>query len=152
MMRAMVATAAALMILVSVVHAYAGEDELLNKKESLSDKDKGYKPGKGADKLTAPDAEMVFQLIKDNPHKVYKLKLKKGDKIVIQMKSGDFDSVVVVEDSKNNVLAFNDDDPAGGTLDSKLEWTAPADDEYRIIGTCLDKKTGDYQLTVTKAK
>ena len=152
MLRPLLAATAAMLLLIGGVQAYAGGDELLSKKDSLNDKDKGYKPGSGVDKLTEPDAGPVFQAITDNPHKVYKLKLKKGDKIVISMKSGDFDSVVVVEDSKNNVLTFNDDDPDGGTLNSRLVWTAPAEDEYRIIATCLDKKHGDYQLTVSKAK
>jgi hypothetical protein len=151
MMRALVATAAALILLVCGARAYADGDELLNKKDSLTDKDKGYTPGKGVDKLKEPDTEQVFQAITGNPHKVYKLKLKKGDKVLIQMKSNDLDSVVVVEDSKNNVLAFNDDE-GPGMLDSRLEWTAPADDEYRIIATCFENKTGDYTLTVTKAK
>jgi hypothetical protein len=146
------AAAAAMLLLLGGVQAYAGGDELLNKKDSLNDKDKGYKPGSGVDKLTEQFADKYFEKITDNPHKVYKLKLKKGDKVVIQMKSKDMDSLVVVEDSKNKVLAFNDDDPAGGTLDSKLEWTAPADDEYRIIATCLEKAYGDFHLTVSKAK
>jgi hypothetical protein len=153
MVRALVVAACALLLLMSTVQAYAGGDELLNKKESLNDKDKGYKPGSGVDKLTEPDAAPVFQAITEAPHKVYKVKLKKGDKVVVSMKSTDFDSVVVVEDSKNKVLAFNDDDPdGGGTLDSRLMWTAPEDDEYRIIATNLDKKYGDFKLTVTKAK
>ena len=71
---------------------------------------------------------------------------------MIEQKSDDFDSVVIVESSKKTVLAFNDDDPTRKTLDSRLEFTAPADDDYRIIATCLFKKYGNFQLTVNKAK
>jgi hypothetical protein len=153
MTRAMLATAACVILLSSGAYTHAGGDDLLNKKDTLKEGDKGYKPGKGVDKLKEPFAEQIFKAITDTPHKVFKLKLKKGDKVVIQMKSDDMDSVVVVEDSKMTVLAFNDDDPdGGGTLNSRLAWTAPEDDEYRIIATNLDKKNGDFQLTVSKAK
>ena len=153
MIRAMLATGVCVVLLSSGAAAYAGGGELLNKKDSLKEGDKGYKPGKGVDKLKEPFAKEIFKAITDHPHKVYKLKLKKGDKVVIQMQSKAMDSVVVVEDSKMTVLAFNDDDPkGGGTLDSRLEWTAPEDDEYRIIATNTDKKHGDFQLTVSKAK
>jgi hypothetical protein len=154
----MVATAACVAVLLCAAFAYAGGNELLNKKDSLKDGDKGYKPGAGTDKINVKDAMFIFKLITDRPHKVYTLKLKKGDKVVIEMKSKDLDSVVVVEDAKKNVLAMNDDDPdGGGTLDSRLVWTAPTDDEYRVIATSLpdmtgERKYGDYQLTVSKAK
>jgi hypothetical protein len=152
MIRAMLATTACVILLIAGAYAHAGGNDVLNKKDSLKDDDKGYKPGKGVDKLTAPDAEGVFQGITDSPHKVYKLKLKKGDKLLIEMKSTEMDSVVVVEDAKKTVLAFNDDDPAGGTLNSRLEWTVPEDGEYHLIATNLDKKAGDYHLTVSKTK
>jgi hypothetical protein len=153
MIRAMLATTPCVILLISGARAHAGGDELLNKKDSLKEDDKGYKPGKGVDKLKEPDAEAVFNGITDSPHKVYKLKLKKGDKLVLQMKSTELDSVVVVEDSKMNVLSFNDDDPdGGGTLDSRLQWTVPEDGEYRIIATNLDKKAGAFHLTVSKTK
>jgi hypothetical protein len=152
MFRVLAAGATALLLLVSAAHVYAGGEELLNKKGTLKEKDPGYQPGEGVDKLGDPSAPIIFKIITDNPHQVFKLKLKKGDKVVISLKSDDFDSVVVVESSKKKVLAFNDDDPAGGTLNSKLEWTAPDDDEYRIVATCLDKKYGDFQISVNKAK
>src|SRR5262245_45785186 len=151
-MRAIVATAVGAVLFFAGADLQAGGKERLSKTDSLKEGDKGYTPGKGVDKLKEEFAPQIAKAITDNPHKVYKLKLKKGDKIVINMKSKDMDSVVVVEDSKNTVLGLNDDDPAGNTLDSKLEFTAPGDDEYRIIATNLDKKHGDFQLTVSKVK
>jgi hypothetical protein len=149
----MIAAAACVTLLVSGVGAFQGGDTLLSKKDSFADNDKGYQPGKEVDKLKEPFAKEFFMAITDAPHKVYKLRLKKGDKVEIQMKSTDVDSVVVVENSKNVVLAFNDDDPSGGTLNSRLVWTAPENDEYNIIATNLrKKKSGNYELTVTKAK
>jgi hypothetical protein len=151
MVRAVFVGMAALLLLASAAQARHG-DTVLDKKDSFDAKSSGYQPGTGVDKLADPIAPKFFQFITGHPHKVYNVKLKKGDKVVISMKSTDMDSVVIVENSKKAVLAFNDDDPAGGTLDSRLEFTAPADDEYRVIATNLDKKNGNFQLTVTKAK
>jgi hypothetical protein len=151
-MRAIVATLVGAVLFFSGAVVQAGGEEVLNKKDSLKDGDKGYTPGKGIEKVKDKFADEILKVVTGHPHKVYKLKLKKGDRIVIDMKSKDMDSVVVVEDSKNTVLGVNDDDPAGGTLDSKLAFTAPGDDEYRIIATNLDNKHGDFQLTVSKAK
>ncbi len=145
------ATAMLLTAMAAAAHAHLDDETILEKKESLTDKDKGYKPGSGVDKLADQGAAQLFEQITDNPFKVYKIKLKKGDKLLIQIKSTELDPVVVIEDSKNKVLAFNDDDPNGGT-DSRLEWTVPADEEYRIIATCFEKAFGAYELTVVKTK
>ena len=61
-------------------------------------------------------------------------------------------AVVAVENAARKVVAINDDDPTRNTLDSKLEWTAPDAGDFRIVATCLNKKFGDFHLTVTKAK
>jgi hypothetical protein len=151
MLRTLVVGTAALVIAVAVVQvAQAGD--VLDKKDSLTDKDPGYKPGTGVDKLPEDYAQKFFQFITDNPHKLYTLKLKKGEKVTIRMDSDDMDSVVIVESSKKVVLAFNDDDPDAKTLNSKLVFTAPADDEYRLICLALDKKLGNFHVTVAKAK
>ncbi len=161
MFRYLLAGTAVLVLALSVTEVNAGgKGPILDKKDKLADNDPGYKPGSDVDKLPqdfnpkgapADFAPQFFKFISGNPHKVYTTKLTKGDKVIIELKSKDFDAVVIVEDAKNKVLAYNDDDFAGGTLDSKLEWTVPADGEYRIIATSLNKKSGDFQLTVTKA-
>jgi len=163
MMRTMFVGATALALLASgAARAHQGSDTLIDKKDQLTEKDPGYKPDltKLSAKVKAvPQGDKFMAFIEGNPHKVYKLKLKKGDKIVIEMKSvkpENIDSVVIVEDSKKNVLDFNDDNPDGMTLDSKLVWTAPEDGEYSVIATVLhaqvQNKYGEYHLTVTKAK
>jgi WD40 repeat protein len=129
---------------------------LVDKKDSLTEKDPGYMPNT---KDLDPRLKGFVQLlnsINGHPHKVYTLKLNKDDKVVIQQMSNEIDSVVVVEDAKNNILALNDDDPGvKNTLDSKLVWTVPADGEYRIIATCMTEvrpsKYGNFRLTVTKS-
>ena len=55
MIRAMLATTACVILLISGAYAHAGENDLLNKKDSLKEDDKGYQPGKGVDKLTEPE-------------------------------------------------------------------------------------------------
>ena len=163
MIRVMLAAAMAVTmsfgLLADGSRALAGDKPLLEKKDKLTDDDKGYEPGKGIEKLKVINAEEVSKEIKGSKHKVYTLKLKQNEKVVIEMHSKPMDSVVVVEDTKHNVLALNDDasDDAVGTLDSRLQFTAPADGEYRIIATCLPRtpgfqKTGDFTLKVTKAK
>jgi hypothetical protein len=161
MYRSLFAAAVAVVALALCVTEAVAGGPILDKKEKLTDKDPGYKPGSGVDQLPqdfnpkgapADFAPQFFKFITNNPHKVYTTKLTKGDKIVIELKSKDFDAVVIVEDAKNKVLAFNDDDPeGGGTLDSRLVWTVPADGEYRIIATSLNKKSGDFELKITKA-
>jgi hypothetical protein len=104
-----------------------------------------------------PKGDSILRLVSGNPHKAYTLTLKKGDEIVIRLKSHDMkiDPLVALEDSRNNLIAYNDDDPANKTLDSRLAVTIPEDGEYRIIATCvhlLRSKHGDFHLTVEKAK
>ena len=101
--------------------------------------------------------DSTLRVITGNPHKVYTLKLMKGDKILIRLKSNDnkIDPLVALEDSKNNLIAYNDDDLANKTLDSRLVVTIPEDGEYRIIATCVHlfrNKHGDFHLTVEKTK
>ena len=83
----------------------------------------------------------------------------KGDKILIRLKSADkkIDPVAALEDSRNNLIAYNDDeDNANTILDSKLVVTIPEDGEYRIIATCyhgaIPNKYGDFHLTVEKIR
>jgi hypothetical protein len=155
MSRKLIVGAAAVALLVSAAHAYQGGDLILDKKDKLANTDDAYKPDlNNLSKKLKDDAfaAKFLQFIDGHPHKLYKVKFKKGDKVVIEMKSKEMDSVVVVETAKKMILDFNDDDPAGNTLDSKLEFTAPDDGEYRIIATNLDKKAGDFHLTVAKAK
>jgi len=129
---------------------YQGGTIVLDKKDSLTEKDSGWIPSN-------PKGDPTLKIVSGNPHKVYTLKLMKGDKILIRLKSNDrkIDPLVALEDSKNNLIAYNDDDAANNTLDSKLVVTIPEDGEFRIIATCVHlfrKKHGDFHLTVEKTK
>ena len=142
--------------------AIQGGEVVLDRKDQLTDKDPGYKPkttNLGPNLMQNPVVPQLLQLIQGNPHKVYTLQFKKGDRVTIEMKSAipqAIDPVVIVEDANKNILDLNDDNPEAKTLDSKLVWTAPADGQYRIIATTMQQiimaRTGEFQLTVTKAK
>jgi hypothetical protein len=137
-------------ILVSAVQAFqAGGDVLLDKKDSLTDKDPPYKPN--TKPLPAGVDEDLVAQVDGHAHKVYTIKLTKGDKLVIEVKSAEIDPVVAVEDAGKKILAMNDDDEAGGTQDSRLEWTVPSTAEYRIVVTCFEMAAGNFNLTVKKA-
>jgi len=84
-------------------------------------------------------------------HKVHEFKMKAGQTVTIRLTSSDFDTFLRVEDSTKKELAFNDDDPVGGTLNSRLDFKAPKDDTYRLIVTAYDGKLGKYVLTVESA-
>jgi hypothetical protein len=150
MSRILATSIASLGILVSAAQAFqGGGNVLLDKKDSLSDKDPAYKPDpKGLP--AGVDQDLVSQ-VDGHAHKVYTIKLTKGDKLVIEVTSADLDPVVAVEDAGKKILAMNDDDEAGGTQDSKLEWTVPSTAEYRIVVTCFEMASGNFNLTVKKA-
>jgi len=124
---------------------------VFDKKDSLTEKDSGWIPNN-------PQGDRVLKNVSGNPHKVYTLKLMKGDKILIRLKSADkkIDPVVALEDSRNNLIAYNDDeDNENKILDSRLVVTIPEDGEYRIIATCfshvvIPNKHGAFHLTVEK--
>ena len=153
MLRILFVAATALALLVCAAEAYQGGELILDKKDKLTKDDPGWQPKAKGDP--------VLKYVTGNPHKVYTLKFAKGDKLVIRMKSvkeKEIDPLVAIEDSKKNILAFNDDDPdfKGKDLNSKLEFTIPADGEYRIIATVthelIANKFGDFTLTVQKDK
>jgi hypothetical protein len=62
------------------------------------------------------------------------------------------DSAVTVYDSSGSYLAYSDDDPAGGTLDSRLVIYLSAGETYYIqAGTAYFSPTGAYQVSVSPA-
>jgi hypothetical protein len=80
----------------------------------------------------------------------YEYLARKGERIVIDLSSSDFDVLVYLGeqiDDDFNILA-SDDDGAGGT-NSRLEFTFPEEGYYYIGVTSAGKEeTGEYTLTV----
>lgn len=62
-----------------------------------------------------------------------------GDEILIDVDTpipfccGDLDPFVSIFDASGNLLAYNDDQPAGGTYDSYLTYTVPAAGTYYVV-------------------
>jgi len=74
-----------------------------------------------------------------HPSKVHELKMAQGQAVVIRLKSSDFNAFLVVRDSNNKELSFNDDDPDDSrTFNSKLIFAASKEDTYRIVATSID--------------
>ncbi len=70
-----------------------------------------------------------------------------GVTYVIDLKSGDFDSYLRVEDLRGNVLA--EDDDSGGGLDARIYFTPVRGGTFRIVTTTyIPGETGRYLLTI----
>jgi CHAT domain-containing protein/tetratricopeptide (TPR) repeat protein len=87
-----------------------------------------------------------------HPSQVHEFKMDQGQSFVIRLKSSDFDAYLIVCDSHNKELAYNDDDPDDTpTTNSKLVFTAPKEDTYKIVVTSDDNKVGKFELTIEGA-
>jgi eukaryotic-like serine/threonine-protein kinase len=126
---------------------------VLEKKESLTDKDPSWEP-------TNPKKNKLPDRVFGNPHKAYTLNFMKGDRLVVRLKSKNknFIPFVALEDSNRNLINYdNDEDYRNEYLDSKLVVTIPNDGEYRIVATCSleitnNTKYGAFHLTVEKTR
>lgn len=131
----------------------------------LASKELQNLPFERNDKLTVKDTRCPHILgfvpltTDGSPSKSYDFLLAKGDTVIITMKSGQVDSLVIVENVQGKVLNYNDDDPnvpVNRTLHSWLRFTAPEDGFYRVLATCMtghvNRKEGDFQLAITLGK
>lgn len=84
-----------------------------------------------------------------SPHKVHVLKFEANKVYVIDLKSGDFDAFLRVEDAKGKQLTADDD--GGVELDSRALFTAPKKGSYRVVVSSLDGVPGNYALSVSSA-
>jgi len=69
-----------------------------------------------------------------------------GQTVTIILSSEDFDPVLSLFDSSGNEVATNDD--FGGTLNSTIILTLPADDTYTVVAKSFSGQGGDYSLAV----
>src|SRR6516225_5979635 len=90
--------------------------------------------------------------VRGHHFKVHPFKMTAGHKYQIDMKSGEIDCFLRLEDPTGKQVAFNDDaNPK--TLDAQIIYVAEKPGNYRIIATnfiskARDAKTGKYTLTV----
>ena len=74
----------------------------------------------------------------------FAIDLSAGDEIIVNL-TGDFDTVLSVEDSTGNELAFDDD--GGEGFNSSLSFEVAENDTYYLIAAAYaDNYMGDYQL------
>ncbi|HVG44651.1 MAG TPA: trypsin-like peptidase domain-containing protein [Longimicrobium sp.] len=73
-----------------------------------------------------------------------------GERLTVTMRSGAFDSWVVVDDP-NGPLREHDDDGAGGN-DARLTVTLPHDGNYLIVANSVARSSGAYTLSVQSSR
>jgi hypothetical protein len=71
-----------------------------------------------------------------------------GDNVDIVVRSQDGDAEAWLLDSEFGILAFNDDDPAGGTTDSHISATLPSTGSVKYYVAFRDKFTRSATFTV----
>jgi serine protease Do len=108
----------------------------------------GDEPQTVPSELNASDDKCTVPPTIDRPQKLYSIKMKAGQRYVIDLESKDFDSYLHVLDSTKKRLASDDD--SGGDLNSRISFTPPADGTYYIVATCLDNQFGNFTLKVRK--
>jgi hypothetical protein len=85
---------------------------------------------------------------RNQPAKVYKVKLLKGRTYVVDMRSEAFDTFLRLTDAKDQQLA--DDDDGGEGTDSQIVFSPTKDEEYKIYATTFDGGLGQFTLKVSQ--
>jgi len=80
---------------------------------------------------------------------VYTFDGKAGDVVAILLDSDDFDPVLSLLNSAQEEIASNDD--FGASLNSRIIFELPADDQYTVIARSFSGEGGDYSLLVRAA-
>ena len=83
--------------------------------------------------------------------RIYSFQLKAGESYTIDLESATMDSYLYLFDSKNKLLAQDDD--SGGDVNSRITFRATADGVYHVLATTLDgEETGEFTLKVRNGK
>lgn len=94
------------------------------------------------------EANDPLDTVRRQPCKIHKVKLQEGRPYLVELRSPDFDTYLRIEDSNGNQVAEDDDGGGKKFTDSKLRWTAPKTDEYRLIATSFLGGVGAYTLEI----
>ena len=83
---------------------------------------------------------------------LYKITARKGQRLVIEMASSEFDSFVGIGRMSGDTVAIDEtDDDGGGEKNSRLRYTVKEDGEYIIRAQALEANgTGSYTLKVSE--
>ncbi len=106
--------------------------------------------------LTTPTIQAQSKTIKGElkegqTENIEEMKLKKGETLLLDMNSPDFDTYIRVRDSQGNQVAFDDD--GGEKLNSRLLFKVPKNDTYQIVATSFrNSGIGKYTLKIAKGK
>jgi hypothetical protein len=82
--------------------------------------------------------------------RVYVVALKRGKSYDINMMSNAFDTYLRLENSKKQLL--QEDDDGGVGLNAFIPFTAPVDDNYRIIATSFNGGMGPFTLSIQEVQ
>lgn len=83
-----------------------------------------------------------------SPYHVWILDGRRGQRLVLDLRSSEFDAYLVLRDSDGFVIGSDDD--GGGNNNARLHTVLPRDGQYRIIVTAYrDSSLGHYELTVS---
>lgn len=102
-------------------------------------------PSEFKGQLVATDPSCSFR---DHPAKFHSMELKKGKKYVIDLMSEQFDSHLILADSRGVTLASHDH--GGDKRSSRLRYTPTVDATFRIVATTLNNQLGAYTVRVTE--
>ena len=85
------------------------------------------------------------------PGKLYQVALKKRKQYTITIESPDIDACIVLQDEAGKQLAFDVD--SAGDLNARVDFTAPADQSYRIWAASFAAamRFGKFSLTVVES-
>ena len=82
------------------------------------------------------------------PYQVWTLDGRRGQRVLIDLRSTDFDAYLVLRDDAGFVLGTDDD--SGGEKNARIHTVLPRDGTYRIIATAFTEGAhGRYTLSVT---
>jgi hypothetical protein len=100
--------------------------------------------------LRATDPTMIGGM---GPFHVYRLDARKGDRLVLTLRSGAFDAFLGIMHPVGGIheIVATDDDGGGGS-DARLRWNVPRDGTYMIVAQALETGgSGGYTLSVDNA-
>jgi len=92
------------------------------------------------------DANDAPDKLRNNPAKVFQVKMEGGKTYVIDLISNQFDAYLGLQDSAGNVLAQDDD--SGGNLNSRIRYNVANAGTYRLVATSLDNRLGAFTIRV----
>jgi len=87
----------------------------------------------------------------DGSHvELWALELQAGQQVTVTMRSGDFDTVLLMMQTDNPQVSAENDDFEDGSTDSRITFRAPATGTYALLANSFDGgETGNYTIEAT---